>query len=329
MEKPLKLNKIIYALWGFCLASCQLRKDETSISNDQLLKKIDKGIIALVAPASWVDDEESKTIAVRYPTLWDRVSYQYNEKYEYLANTDKERFKYFKDAIDSETFSAIWALRGGYGSARIIPLLVTVTKPSRQKWLIGYSDITALHLFVSQVWGWKSIHGPVAKEIIDTKKDPQNLKYLDKILSNVSHEITYNGLKLLKGKTSKTITGKLTGGNTALISSSIGTPWQIDTKGKIVIIEESGHGDRIDRIFQHLKQSKILEEAAAIIIGDIIVWDTDATLIINDFIKDLTVPVFKTDIFGHGAKNYPWIYNAHSIIESDDFGSYQLTFQTQ
>jgi len=59
------------------------------------------------------------------------------------------------------------------------------------------------------------------------------------------------------------------------------------------------------------------------------VGDVDVNPIINDFVKDLPVPVFKTDSFGHGDKNYPWIYNADAVIEPDAMGNYQLTFQTQ
>jgi muramoyltetrapeptide carboxypeptidase len=328
MEKPLKLNKIPYILWVLCLCGCELKPDKGSVNNYTMLKNIDTNVISVVAPASWVEDDEAKILEENYPTLWCKINYQYEKKYDYLSNTDEQRFKYFKEAFKSKKSSTIWTLRGGYGSQRIIPLLLKMPQPSVHKWLIGYSDITALHLFVSQVWGWKSIHGSVLKEIIDVEKDPKNFQFLEKILLGSSEEITYSGLKLVQGGISQPITGKLTGGNTALLSTSIGTLWQISAKGKIVIIEESGHGDRVDRILQHLKQTKLLETAVAIIIGDIITWDVDNQMIINDFIKDLKMPIFKTDIFGHGYKNYPWIYNAKGVIESDASGDYQLTFST-
>lgn len=329
MVKRLKLNKFLSVIALCCLAGCE-QNNQTTSSSDRLVSAISEGNISVVAPSSWLDDAESKTIQEKYPSLWDKIHFQYNEKYKYLSNTNEQRFYFLEQALDNKASSVIWALRGGYGAERIIPYLLNIQKPTVHKWLIGYSDITALHLFVTQVWGWKSIHGAVAKEAVYSTEDPKNFIYLEKILSGTAKAITYQGLKLLSGnKPTQSIKGKLTGGNTALISTSVGTPWQFNAKDKIVIIEESGHGHRIDRVLQHLKNTKVLAGAIAIIIGDIIVWDADAKLIINDFIKDLSVPVFKTDIFGHGSKNYPWIYNADAIIEPDASGDYQLTFQTQ
>ena len=329
MEKPLKSNKALSVIALLYLTGCEFNNVDISPDHDGLVNAINEGKISVIAPASWIEDTESKTIQKKYPNLWNKVHFQYSGKYEYMSNTDEQRFNFLKQALDNKTSSVVWALRGGYGSARTVPFLLNMQMPTVHKWLIGYSDITALHLFVSQVWGWKSIHGAVAKEIISSPKDPKNFKYLDEILSGASKTITYQGFKLLNGKVTQPIAGKLTGGNTTLISTSIDTPWQLNAKGKVVIIEESGHGDRIDRVLQHLKHSKILEGAMAIVIGDIIVWDVDANPIINDFVKDLPVPVFKTDIFGHGDKNYPWIYNADAVIEPDSAGNYQLTFQTQ
>ncbi|QOL19353.1 Murein tetrapeptide carboxypeptidase [Candidatus Bodocaedibacter vickermanii] len=334
MEKLLKLSKTLPVLAIVFLYGCEANNFDSSIANtpsraDLLIKGIAEGKISVVAPATWIEENESRVIQKKYPNLWNKVHFQHGVKYAYMSNTDEQRFNFLKQAFDNESSSVVWALRGGYGAARLIPYLLKIPKPTAHKWLIGYSDITALHLFVSQKWGWKSIHGAVAKDITYSKKDPKNFKYLDEIVSGASKSITYQGFKLLSGKVMQPIAGKLTGGNTALISTSVGTPWQLNAKGKIVIIEESGHGDRIDRVLQHLKHSKILEGAVAVVIGDIIVGDVDVNPIINDFVKDLPVPVFKTDSFGHGDKNYPWIYNADAVIEPDAMGNYQLTFQTQ
>jgi muramoyltetrapeptide carboxypeptidase len=331
MEKPLKLNNVICSAFILCVPGCSssINIPSTPINSYKLLSDINENKISLVAPASWIDNDESKTMQKSYPTLWSKISFQYAGKYEYLSNTDEQRYQYFKTALFCKDSSVVWATRGGYGCARLIPYLLNQSKPPVHKWVIGYSDITALHLFVSQKWGWKSIHGAVAKEIIDSKKDPKNFQFLEEILSGSSKRIIYPGLTLLNGKFNKPIMGKLTGGNATLISTSIGTPWQLNAEGKIVILEESGQGYRVDRMFQHLKHSKILDGAVAIVIGDVIASGADTNLIINDFIKDIKVPVFKTDIFGHGDKNYPWIYNADAVIEIDPTDNYQVTFQTQ
>jgi muramoyltetrapeptide carboxypeptidase LdcA involved in peptidoglycan recycling len=205
MEKPLKLDKTLSLIALLCLNGCELNNVDTSSSNtspyhDKLMNAINEGKISVIAPASWIENEESKTIQEKHPNFWDKIHFQYSGKYEYLSNTDEQRFNFLKQAFDDKISSVVWALRGGYGSARIIPYLFTMKKPSIHKWLIGYSDITSLHLFVSQIWGWKSIHGAVAKEVIYPEKDPKNFKYLEEILSGTSKTITYQGLKLLSGK---------------------------------------------------------------------------------------------------------------------------------
>lgn len=167
------------------------------------MSDINENKIILVAPASWIDNDESKTMQKSYPTLWSKIFFQYAGKYEYLSNADEQRYQYFKTALFCKDSSVVWATRGGHGCARLIPYLLNQSKPPVHKWVIGYSDITALHLFVGQKWGWKSIHGAVGKEIIDSKKDPKNFQFLEEILSGSSKSIIYPGLTLLNGKFNK------------------------------------------------------------------------------------------------------------------------------
>jgi muramoyltetrapeptide carboxypeptidase len=327
MEKLLRLNKYFYFLWfGACLWGCGLDESILTREKETLINAVEEGKISVIAPASWIGKKEEIYLKKQYPLVWDKIQPQFLEGYVFLSNSDLCRLSILLGRITDEISDVMWALRGGYGSARVMPSLFKIQGPVQQKWLIGYSDITSLHLFVSQVWGWKSIHGAVFKEILEADKDPKNFQYLEAIISEKVSRLTYKGLRLLNKENTHKTSGKLTGGNVTLLSMSIGTSWQLKAKDKIIIIEDSGYGYKLDQVLQHIRNSKILDNAAAIIIGDIISWDIDASRLINDFIQDLKMPVFKADFFGHGKKNYPWVYNADAIIELTPDGDYQLSF---
>lgn len=333
MEKRLRLSNLFFsAIVSVCISSCSWEEPPKLTSSDSVLQKlvdeVNRGSIAVVAQSSWPDRKESLLLQKFDPQMWAKIEMQYSETDPNLSNTDDARLNYFTRAIDDEYSTAIWGLRGGYGAARLIPLLIKLEKPKFNKRFIGYSDATAVHLFLSQRWGWKTIHGAVLKEIVDPDKDIKNFDYLSELLMGKVQQLTYKGLRLIQGKVTEKIAAKLTGGNACLISSSIGTPWQIQAKDKIVILEELGLRYQIDRVLQHLRQSGALDNAKAIIIGEITSQE-NIDVLINDFIKGLKIPVFKTEIFGHGVKNYPWIYNADAVISPNDFGEYELSFSTE
>src|SRR5690606_22420198 len=77
---------------------------------------------------------------------------------------------------------AIWPLRGGYGATRLMQGLLKLHKPERHQWLIGFSDITALHLLANQQWGWPSIHGPVLAQLAEGKVDAASEDALSQLL---------------------------------------------------------------------------------------------------------------------------------------------------
>lgn len=327
MEKPLRLNKHFFGVvLGAFLSACGTDEPILTIQREVLLNAVEEGKISVIAPASWIEEEEEIHLKKQYPVLWHKVQDQFAPGYDFLSNSDGSRFNFLIKEATNESSRFIWTLRGGYGSGRLIPSLLKIPEPLKEKRFIGYSDITSLHLFVSQTWGWKPIHGAVFKEILDKDKDPKNFQYLEEIISGKTSCITYPGLRLLNKKSIHKISGKLTGGNATLLSMSAGTPWQLNAKDKIILIEESGHGDRIDRTLQHLRNTKLLDNATAIIIGEIIGWDMNASKLIDDFIQNLDVPVFKASFFGHGRRNYPWVYNADAIIEPSSDNDYQLSF---
>lgn len=250
----------------------------------------------------------------------------------YHANLDTYRLEQLKAALYHPADNVIiWTLRGGYGSARLLDALQTLPKPDTPKTFIGFSDNTALHLFLSQQWGWKTIHGSGFTQLFDPTQDPENFRRIADIISQknpvscITHLISLNNIARhnLSHSAPITITGHLTGGNLTVLESGIGTHWEAKTAGKILFLEEVNEkGYRIDRSLYHLYQAGLLQTVKAIVLGEFSSPPSDNTIpfALNRFAQEMDtyqIPVFKTDQFGHGHKNYPLIYNALSEISVD------------
>ncbi len=312
------------------------------VNNLHFQKAFQKRKIELVAPASSTDPEMIEALQTT-PKLNIQVPDNLIEKnIIFHANSDENRFLQLKKALyDKSPHTIIWTLRGGYGSARLIDYLNQCPKPKTEKTFIGFSDITALHLFLSQTWGWKTIHGSGLAKILDANQDPQNFERIAAIVSKSQKTLTLHPLIPLNTAASKTkkISGRITGGNLSIVQTSIGTPWQIKTHGKILFLEEVGEkGYRIDRILNHLKQTGLLKKVRAIILGQLILPDDpkDAsaaetiTVAIERFAKETSIPVFKNHQFGHGQINYPIVYQTKSdIIASESPEAFTWVMQLE
>ncbi|QCS24227.1 LD-carboxypeptidase [Rickettsia parkeri] len=280
--------------------------------------------ITVVAPATGADNQTLSNLKnINGLNLQISSKCFAKGKLPFLANSDEVRFNCLRDALFDESDNIVWSLRGGYGSARIIPDLLKLSKPNKEKFFIGYSDITALHLFLSQEWGWKTIHGSNIADLLKPEQDQGNFTKLAEILKGKVKQVTIDNLVPLNdiAKSSDLVSGKLTGGNLTMVQTSIGTSWQIKAKGKILFLEDVNVVPfRLDRELLHLKQAGLLEDVKAIIFGSF-GKDLDATmLVLRNFADSLDIPVFKTNRFGHEKINDPIIYNTNSkIIKSKEF----------
>ncbi|MBN8532191.1 MAG: LD-carboxypeptidase [Alphaproteobacteria bacterium] len=102
------------------------------------------------------------------------------------AAPDEVRAKHLEAALHAEDSDAVWALRGGYGCTRLLPYLAKMKKPKRVKPLIGFSDLTALHLHLNQRWGWPSLHAPVGLGVAGKNLKAASRKDLELVLSGLS-----------------------------------------------------------------------------------------------------------------------------------------------
>lgn len=331
-----------FKLFIFCFALMGFSEEEFLVLYKEpiaILKNLD---IRVVAPAGRIKDPETlvnlRIVSKKYLPGIGIDKLKISDASLFHSASDKERFEDLRDALNDES-SVVWCFRGGYGSAKLIDYLKKIPKPSREKIFVGYSDITALHLFFSQEWGWKTIHGPVINELVywkksgDAKKRPNDIAQTAKICAGKIKKSYIKGIKPLNEGASRNLSpvGKLTGGNLTMVQSSIGTDWEIKTEGRILFLEDINcEPYQIDRILLHLKQAGIFSKPVAIIFGDFAYQGSDKDFskkierVLKEFAESTDIPVFKSQRFGHGEINEPIIYNSEGSIKKSSKGLFDL-----
>jgi muramoyltetrapeptide carboxypeptidase len=189
------------------------------------------------------------------------------------------------------------------------------------KILIGYSDITALHIICTQKYGWSTLHGRTLSEFIVRKTNEAEISAMKEALFG-RVKATFNNLKLLNtvNLSDKEIKSEVVGGNLALIQTSLGTPWQFNADNKIVLLEDvDERGYSIDRMLTHLTHAGIFDKALAVMIGDIMCNpEKDGTMLcdmaVARFANSLNIPVLSCSQVGHGEYNWPVPFNMPAIL---------------
>ena len=183
----------------------------------------------------------------------------------YLAGTDQQRASDLQAAFDDPDTSAVLCNRGGYGCARLLPLLDLERIAASGKMLIGFSDITVLHLALNRL-GTPTVHGPMPL----TLHYPREPWVYDSFLRVLKGDLTFpveapRPTTVIGGSAE----GETIGGCMCLITDSIGTPWGLETEGKIVVIEDVDENPhRVDAMFTHFVNSGLAAKAAGFVIGE-------------------------------------------------------------
>ncbi len=181
----------------------------------------------------------------------------------YLAGTDEERVTDLNEAIGDDTIDAIWCVRGGYGAMRLLDAVDYEGLRKNPRPLIGFSDITALHAAIYRQCGIVSFHGPTARgELSSFSRDSLVRAVVEQ---KDPCGIAPGGKVLRRGRAA----GRLAGGNLALITALMGTPYAVDFDGAILVLEDIDEAVyRIDRMLRQLVLSGALERCVGIVAGD-------------------------------------------------------------
>lgn len=243
-----------------------------------------------------------------------------NEKIPYHANTDEFRADDLYNALCDEEIKAIWCLKGGYGSGRIIPLIKDRPAPKHSKFIIGFSDITCLHFFLHENWNMTCIHGSNATGGVQPEKyDYIGYKDVHNIISGNKSDIKLPFISLNEHKVDTK--GEITGGNLMLSANSIGTSWQINTKNKVLVFEDIDEtGYQVDRSLNHLKQAGLFDNVKAVVFGDfghnmIQVEDDYCDYAIQRFAEEVNFPVVRVKDIGHLKVNRAFIYGQNVKLD--------------
>ena len=235
------------------------------------------------------------------------------------SGTDSQRVADFQEAINDNQTKAIICARGGYGSVRIIERLDFSPLLRNPKWLVGFSDITVFHSVLNKL-GLASIHGAMPAFFIENKKPAKSFQSLMEVLATGNSEIGLNSHSLNhKGNCS----GELVGGNLSLLYSLQGTPWQLKTKGKILLIEDlSEYLYHLDRMMQNFKLSGQLSDLAGLVVGGFTEmqdnespYGKSAYEIIHEAVEHCHFPVCFDFPSGHIPKNLSLVLGANYHLE--------------
>ncbi len=268
---------------------------------------------ALVAPASAVSLPDELARAehwVRGMGLIPSPGAHVGGRDGYLAGTDAQRAADINAMFADDEIRAIFAVRGGWGGARILPLLDWGLIRANPKLIIGYSDTTALHLAIAKRAGFPTLHAPNAA----SRWEKQSWDSLWRmafagstpVLGGADAEIESGreGRTLVGG----TATGTLLGGNLTILSTLMGTPWLPDFSGAILFLEDVNEAVyRVDRMLQQLRLAGVLDRVAGVVFGQCTRCDANepeyAGFTLDDVLQHhlgaLGVPVFTGANIGH------------------------------
>lgn len=239
-----------------------------------------------------------------------------------FAGKDEDRASDLQKAINDKYCKAIWFARGGYGSLRTLSLINWSAFFKKPKWIVGFSDITIFHSFLTQ-HEIASLHGvmPAFFEC-DGEEGDCFLKTIE-LLSTPRMDYSIEPSSLNKNGSAE---GVLTGGNLSLVQSLRGTSWDISPKGKILFIEDIGeYHYHIDRMMLNLKAGKILEKISGLIVGYFTdmkegeaVFGKNAREIIREAAEKYRYPVVFDFPAGHEMPNLPLIMGSRIRLNVSD-----------
>jgi muramoyltetrapeptide carboxypeptidase len=222
-----------------------------------------------------------------------------------FAGSDTQRAEDLQWAINDESIKAIIIARGGYGTIRIIDAIDFTKLKTNPKWIIGYSDVTVLHSHIHRHIGIPTLHATMP---INFSKNKEAIEALRKCL--FGETVSYQFEAHPRNKTGE-VKGVLTGGNLSLLYALSGTASDIDTKGKILFIEDlDEYLYHIDRMMLNLKRSGKLAHLKGIIVGGLtdmkdntIPFGKTAEEIILDAVKEYNFPICFNFPAGHLERN--------------------------
>ncbi len=266
--------------------------------------------VEVIAPASKGPQEELDA-GIKVLESWGlrvRISPRLYGPHLLHSNSDLERWHQLKAALTNKETAAIWCVRGGYGSMKLLPQLAKIKKPPGIKTFLGLSDITSLNVFLNQKWKWPVLHAPVLTRVGRGDLPQESLGELKQVLFGQIQTLQYP-LHPLNAAAEKcrNLSGTLIGGNWTTLMAGMGTPHQVRAPQSLLFLEDIGErGYRLDRYWEQLLQMGFLDKVSGILLGDFTLGDEpNGQNFIWDILKERASsykkPVFYGLPVGHGS----------------------------
>lgn len=236
----------------------------------------------------------------------------YSTAHNYLGGSDLQRISDFQEMLNDPGIKAIVCARGGYGTTRIIDALDFSSLVKNPKWVVGFSDVTALHLRLLNE-GIKSIHGTMPL-LFSNPEAASSVETLRRCLFGERDLLT---APAFPANRLGSVTAQVVGGNLSLIADSIGTSSDPDTDGKILVLEEiDEYKYKVDRMLMHLKRAGKLDNLAGMVIGhmtdikdpELPFGETVEEIVAGKIHKNFPL-AFKFPV-GHENPNLAWIHGS-------------------
>jgi muramoyltetrapeptide carboxypeptidase len=275
-----------------------------------------KNLIGLIAPASPPSVDEKITKGVEY---LERLGYRVKlgkhlrDQHGYLAGTDEARANDFNDMVNDTEVKAIFALRGGYGTPRLLQMINYRALKQHPKIIVGYSDLTALQLAVFRKTGLVTFSGPMPGVEMWKGIDPYTEEHFWRLLTSATKigELPNPQEEPLSILQHGSATGRLLGGNFALMNSLMGTPFLPSLKKALLVLEDVDEAPhRVDRMLAQLLNANVLRNLSGLIFGRFTGCNpsdsTEPHLTIEQILKEyaakIKCPVVANFQYGHVAK---------------------------
>jgi len=273
-------------------------------------------VVAVVAPSSPFDREElMRGLAWLRTRYLLRLSSSILARDGYLAGDDARRAAEMSRAMTDPEVGAIVCARGGYGAMRMLDALPWDAFVAHPKWLVGFSDITALHV-VANARGVATLHAPNVSGLGRTISPAERLAFIESLEGYAPNE--WSALGVLRGGRAR---GPVIGGNLALVAAMAAAGRFDVPNGAIVVLEDvTERPYRIDRMLTALLLGGTLARAGAIVFGSFTLCEPGADgvtveHVLRDRTATLDVPVVTGAPFGHGAPNFAFRLGATATLE--------------
>jgi muramoyltetrapeptide carboxypeptidase len=284
------------------------------------------GLIAPSSPAP-LDDLEKAVAAITDLGFNVKVGASCYESYGYMAGPEEIRAQDIHAMFNDPKINGIFCVRGGDGAIRLPRLIDMGLISKNHKVFLGYSDITILHLMFNLHGQFCTFHGPMPST--DMIKDSFHGYEKDHLLKAICDDEPIGELKPYDGAipmqtlVGGTAEGKIIGGNMSLICALMGTPWEIDTKNRILILEDIDEPlYKIDRMLTQLLLAGKLEAASGIVLGqftNVTHKDPERTFTLDKIFEDVVAkagkPTLINGYFGHGEKKVTLPLGARAVID--------------